>query len=169
MDIAAWLQALGLERYERTFRDNLIDADVLPKLTLDDLRDMGIVAVGDRRRILEAIAALHGAGDAPSLDDRSSASPTVPLSHAERRQLTLMFVDLVGSTELSHRLDPEVMSQTLRAYQQTVADQIELFDGHVAKYMGTEFWPILDGRRRTRRTQSAPFEQGSKSQRWWRD
>jgi class 3 adenylate cyclase/predicted ATPase len=136
VNIAAWLQGLGLKRYEQTFRDNRIDADVLAKLTLDDLRDMGIVAVGDRRRILEAIAALHGTSDAPSFDDQSSPNPAIPLSHAERRQLTLMFVDLVGSTELSHGLDPEVMSRTLRAYQQTVAGQIELFDGHVAKYMG---------------------------------
>lgn len=137
MDIAAWLEALGLKRYEQTFRDNLVDIDVLPKLTLDDLRDMGIVAVGDRRRILEAIMAMHGSIDAPSPDTRpAEANAPLSSSHAERRQLTLMFVDLVGSTELSHKLDPEVLSQTLTMYQQAVAGQIELFDGHVAKYMG---------------------------------
>ena len=79
MDVAAWLKTLGLERYEQTFRDHLIDADVLPKLTVEDLRDMGIVAVGDRRRMLEAIASLSGASDAPSLDSSRSCSSILPV------------------------------------------------------------------------------------------
>ena len=89
MDISAWLQELGLERYEQAFRENEVGLDVLPKLTTEDLKEIGVIPVGDRRRLLTAIALLaHG-------------------TEAERRQLTVLFCDLVGSTELSTRLDPE--------------------------------------------------------------
>src|SRR5215472_17178454 len=109
VDVAAWLRNLGLEQYEPAFRDNRIDGEVLPKLTVEDLKDIGVAAVGDRRKLLDAIAAL--CVDAPSspVAEQPSEVPgpaTAPLSEAERRQLTVMFCDLVGSTALAARLDP---------------------------------------------------------------
>ncbi len=132
MDVGAWLRGLGLGRYEQAFRDNEIDAEVLPRLTVNDLKDVGVTAVGHRRRLLDAIEALRvGAGpDAPS--------PTVsaPATQAERRQLTVLFCDLVGSTALSGRLDPEETDELLRAHQSAVAGEVARFEGHVAKFMG---------------------------------
>src|SRR3954449_10375582 len=129
MDVGAWLHGLDLGQYEQAFRDNDVDADLLAKLTAEDLRDIGITSVGHRRRLLEAIAALR-AGAAPP------GEAPEPAVGAERRQLTVMFVDLVGSTALSARLDPEEMRELLRAYQNLVAGEVTRFEGHVAKYMG---------------------------------
>jgi len=139
VDIAAWLRNLGLERYEPAFREHDIDARLLPRLTGDDLKDIGVVSIGHRRKLLDAIAMLRdvsrgGDGRPVPPDDRDRARAPPP--GAERRQLTIMFVDLVGSTELSGRLDPEEMSDLIRAYQNMVAAEISRFDGHVAKYMG---------------------------------
>src|SRR5438045_6191284 len=103
MDVAAWLQNLGLERYIPAFRDNEIDARVLPSLTAEDLKDLGVTLVGHRRRLLDAIAAL-GAEVPPAV---TAGSRDPPAADAERRQLTVMFCDLVGSAELSSRLDPQ--------------------------------------------------------------
>jgi class 3 adenylate cyclase/predicted ATPase len=130
MDIAAWLRGLGLERYEAAFRDNGIAADVLPDLTDTELRELGL-NLGERKRMLRAIAALNAA---PTLKPPSSAS--VSPRDAERRQLTVIFVDLVGSTALSAKLDPEDMREVIRAYQNAVAGEITRFEGHVAKFMG---------------------------------
>lgn len=125
VDIADWLRDLGLQTYEQAFRDNAVDLDVLPHLTPDDLKEMGISAVGHRRKILAAIELIK---------KRESDRPGAMA--AERRQLTLMFVDLVGSTELSARLDPEEMAETMRAYRDLVGGEIVRFDGHVAKFLG---------------------------------
>ena len=103
-DIAAWLQDLGLERYVPTFRDNEIDWEVLPKLTSEDLREIGVAAIGHRRKLLDAIAALGAS--APTAAVRAAVSDASAPADAERRQLTVMFCDLVGSTALSARLDP---------------------------------------------------------------
>src|SRR3974390_1370012 len=108
MDVGGWLRSLGLGQYEANFRDNKIDADVLPQLTADDLKDIGVAAVGDRRRLLAAIAALTGATLSASrsrteIAAQHTASPASE-APAERRQLTVMFCDLVGSTALSARL-----------------------------------------------------------------
>ena len=137
MDIAAWLSRLGLQQYEQAFRDNDVDAAVLPELTADDLIGLGVTSIGHRRKLLAAIAAL---GDKPG-DHR--ALTTVPGraeaptgSRAERRQLTVMFCDLVGSTELSARLDPEDLRDVITAYHRAVAESVSGFDGFVAKYMG---------------------------------
>src|SRR5215472_16627556 len=120
MDIGHWLRSLGLGQYESTFGDNKIDAEVLPDLTADDLKDLGVAAVGDRRRLLQAIAALHkqardstaNLSEANQHSDGGSAK-----AEADRRQLTVMFVDLVGSTELSLKLDPEELREISRGYQ----------------------------------------------------
>ena len=119
MDIAAWLRELGLERYEQAFRENEIDAEILPKLTADDLKDLGVTTVGHRRKLLEAIAALAEPASAPQAEPSApaEAAPRARPAEAERRQLTVLFCDLVGSTELAARLDPEDMGAVIRAYQ----------------------------------------------------
>ena len=138
MDILAWLRELGLERYEQAFRENEIVADILPKLTADDLKDIGVTIVGHRRKLLEAIAALaepalaRQAGPSGPLKALTATRPT----EAERRQLTVMFVDLVGSTALSAALDPEEMGAAIRVYQNAVAGETLRFEGHIAKFMG---------------------------------
>ena len=104
MDIAAWLRGMSLEQYEPVFRANEIDPRVLPNLTAEDLKDLGVSLVGHRRRLLDAIAALRT--EAPAASTAVSRE-TPPLAEAERRQLTVMFCDLVGSTALAARLDPE--------------------------------------------------------------
>ena len=106
LDIGEWLRGLGLQ----TFRDNSIDLEMLPRLTVDDLKEIGVQAVGHRRKILDAVSLLPA-------DLGTARAPT----SAERRQLTLMVVDLVGSTDLSRRLDPEELREVMRAYQNTVA------------------------------------------------
>src|SRR5215831_7061706 len=108
MDIEAWLQGLGLERYAPAFRENEIDWEVLPKLTSEDLREIGVAAVGHRRKLLGAIAALSAA--APAAAVAAVVSGASAPADAERRQLTVMFCDLVGSTPLSVRFDPEDLS-----------------------------------------------------------
>ena len=127
MDVGSWLRALGLGQYEAAFRDNDIDGAVLPKLTLDDLKDLGVAAVGHRRKMMSAIEALNAPSAAP-------ASPPTPPSGA--RQLTVMFCDLVGSTALSARLDPEDMRQVIRAYQDACSGVVARYDGFVAKFFG---------------------------------
>jgi class 3 adenylate cyclase len=133
LDIGAWLQGLGLESYEPAFRANAIDGSVLHSLTAEDLKDLGITLVGHRRRLLDAIAALRAdAAVAPA-----SASSGVPgPGIAERRQLTVMFCDLVGSTALSSQLDPEDLRDVIGAYHLAVSEIVRSFDGFVAKYMG---------------------------------
>src|SRR6516164_11797467 len=109
MDVVAWLRSLGLEQYEAVFRENGVDETVLPKLTAEDVKDLGITAVGHRRKLLEAIAELRSAKTEPTPSEPSSPAPAAPPKDtaAERRQVTVMFSDLVGSTALSARMDPE--------------------------------------------------------------
>jgi class 3 adenylate cyclase len=139
MDIVVWLRSLGLEQYEAVFRKNEIDGSVLPDLTEDHLRELGF-PLGARLKILKAIAALgkHAEATSPSAD--AATSPTVlgltPEDRAERRQVTVMFCDLVGSTALSARMDPEDLREVISAYQKCVADTVQRFGGFVAKYMG---------------------------------
>src|SRR3954447_2806665 len=136
VDIGIWLRGLGLERYEQAFRANDVDGQILPKLTVEDLAALGVASVGHRRKLLEAIAALSsGAPSAVGARPRPAAVP-VPRHAAQRRQLTVMFVDLVGSTALSGRLDPEEMHEILESYQDAVSAEVTRFGGHVAKYMG---------------------------------
>ena len=131
MKIETWLRSLGLERYEPAFRENEIDWEALPKLTAEDLRDLGVVLGNHRRRLLDAIAALCSA-EAQSVP----APPPVGSGEAERRQLTVMFCDLVGSTPLATRYDPEDLREIVGAYHRCVAETVARFAGFVAKYMG---------------------------------
>ena len=138
MDVAAWLRGLGLGRYEPTFRENEVDAEVLPELTESDLTTMGL-PVGPRRKLLKAIAALReGAEPSPAAEQSSAVAAPVSATaaEAERRQLTVLFCDLVGSTALSARLDPEDLRAVIGAYHRCAAAVIERAGGFVAKYMG---------------------------------
>ena len=137
MDIGGRLRSLGLEKYEAAFGENEIDDTVLPNLTAEDLKDLGVGIVGHRRKLLDAIAALHSEAEAkaalpeaPQTGDRSAKDT------AERRQVTVMFSDLVGSTALSARMDPEDLREVISAYQKCVAETVQRFGGFVAKYMG---------------------------------
>jgi class 3 adenylate cyclase len=125
IEITEWLRDLGFEQYEPAFRANDVDAEVLPKLTADDLISIGVTSVGHRRKLLEAIAALGSAHSAAAAH-----------AEAERRQLTVMFCDLVDSTPLSSRLDPEDYREVIAAYLRTVAATVAKLDGFIAKYMG---------------------------------
>jgi Adenylate and Guanylate cyclase catalytic domain/SAM domain (Sterile alpha motif) len=140
VDIAGWLRDLGLDRYEAAFRENDVNADILPKLTGDDLKDLGVTSVGHRRQILDAIATLRLEGrpaDGPVQLSTRPAGNLVPSETAgERRQLTVMFCDLVGSTALSEKLDPEELRNLLHSYRILCGDVIARYDGFVARYVG---------------------------------
>src|SRR5262249_36590134 len=136
MDIGGWLRELGLERYEQAFRENEIDLRVLPELTADDLKELGVAAIGHRRLMLKAIADLAASAGRTAGEDGPAVPPATAPADAERRQLTVMFCDLVGSTTLSARLDPEDLRAVIGAYHRCVAAVIEGAGGFVAKYMG---------------------------------
>src|SRR6476646_2394615 len=137
MDVGGWLRKLGLEQYEAAFRENKIDDTVLPSLTAEDLSDLGVGFVGDRRRLLDAIAAVRAEASAPTpLSDAPLATDKAAQDTAERRQVTVMFSDLVGSTALSTHMDPEDLREVISAYQRCVAETVQRFGGYVAKYMG---------------------------------
>jgi len=144
MDLAAWLRDLGLERYEPTFRENEVDLEILRELGDADLQELGL-PFGPRKRLLKAIAALV-AGTSTASAAPGEAARTTALS-AERRQLTVMFVDLVGSTALSSRLDPEELRAVMRSYQDLCATEVARWEGHVAKFLGDGIlayfgWPV---------------------------
>ena len=132
MDIDGWLRGIGLEQYAQTFRDNAIDADVLRDLTDEHLRELGL-PLGARLKLLRAVAAL---GISKQTLASLEITPPAPRTDAERRQVTVMFSDLVGSTALSARMDPEDLREVISAYQKCVADTVQRFGGFVAKYMG---------------------------------
>ena len=138
--ITDWLKGLGLEQYEKAFHDNDIDHDILPELTADDLIGLGVASIGHRRKLLAAIKALHDspAAAAPPASAADAAATSVPAepAGAERRLLTIMFCDLVGSTELATRLDPEDLREIIAKYHGRAAEVLTRFGGFVAKYMG---------------------------------
>lgn len=135
-DLGSWLRELGLEQYETAFRENEIDDVALPNLTADDLKDLGVRIVGHRRRLLDAIAALRASNPLAPLAAVPLEDDHIGKNVAERRQVTVLFSDLVGSTALSARLDPEDLREILSTYQRCVADTVRRFGGFVAKYMG---------------------------------
>ncbi|TIT27986.1 MAG: adenylate/guanylate cyclase domain-containing protein, partial [Mesorhizobium sp.] len=138
MDVGGWLRRLDLEQYEDAFRENKIDETILPILTAEDLKDLGVGFVGHRRKLLDAIAALRAQAGAPTplLSDAPLAIDNAAKDTAERRQVTVMFSDLVGSTALSAQMDPEDLREVIAAYQKCVAEAVRRFGGFVAKYMG---------------------------------
>ena len=138
MDVAEWLRALGLGQYTSAFRDNDIDGEVVPELTADDLISIGVTSVGHRRKLLAAIATLSA--EPPTVAQSAASATSAPTSAsktgAERRQLTVMFCDLVGSTALSARFDPEDLREIVGVYHRAVAETVGRFAGFIAKYMG---------------------------------
>ena len=138
MDVGGWLRGLGLGKYEESFRANAIDADLLPRLTVDDLKDIGVSVVGDRRRLLDAIAVIAGAGrsaDVPASPTKSAPSKGLQAS-AERRPITVMFCDLVGSTSLAAKLDAEDWRNLVNAYLDEASGAVTGLGGHVLKKLG---------------------------------
>ena len=130
--VADWLQKLGLGQYAKSFAENDIDFTILADLTDQDLEKIGVTSLGHRRRLLREIAELKGAQEPRD----AVAVPVAPHDTAERRQVTVMFSDLVGSTALSTRMDPEDLREVISAYQKCVAGTVQRFGGFVAKYMG---------------------------------
>jgi class 3 adenylate cyclase len=135
MDVTEWLRGLGLEQYAPAFHDNDIDGKVLPWLTGEDLRELGVVSIGHRRRLLEAMAAL-GNKQATIEPSPMSSQTFASAEEAERRQITVMFCDLVGSTPLSTALDPEDLRKIIEAYHQCVTQIAAHFDGFILRCLG---------------------------------
>jgi len=137
-EIADWLKKLGMSEYAQRFADNDIDFTILGDLTDQDLEKIGVVSLGHRRKLLRAIA------DLKVVEKNEPGSAVAPVTFAgprpqdsgERRQVTVMFSDLVGSTALSARMDPEDLREVISAYQKCVAETVRRFGGFVAKYMG---------------------------------
>ena len=147
MELESWLRSLGLEQYEAAFRENSIDEKVLTSLTADDLKELGVTAVGHRRTLLDAIAALRASAELrPETETHANSAPVKaldsgtarpsPIDNAERRQVTVMFADLVGSTALSARMDPEDLRKVIAAYHKCAAEIVRRFGGFVSQYLG---------------------------------
>ncbi|MGC2438761.1 MAG: adenylate/guanylate cyclase domain-containing protein [Pseudolabrys sp.] len=138
-DIAEWLGRQGLGQYAQTFAENHIDYSVLPDLTEDDLEKLGI-SVGHRKKLLRAIDAVWGTRQARDTTKvaRTAAEATSPVQHreAEFRQITVMFCDLVGSTQLSEKLDPEDLQKIIDSYRRECSTAIRRYGGEVARYLG---------------------------------
>ncbi len=148
VDVGGWLRTLGLERYMAAFCENGVSGDVLFLLTADDLKEMGVAAVGDRRRLLAAIATLReSAATSRAIVEAPGARPLSAVS--ERRQITVLFCDIVGSATLSARLDPEDLREVLVTYQATVAEEVAGKHGYIARFVGDGVlayfgWPNAD-------------------------
>ena len=152
--------SLGLEQYEAAFRENAIDGKVLPRLTAEDLKDLGVVIVGHRRTC--STPSLLRA-DASAKTPQPEALPTIearPKDTGERRQVTVMFSDLVGSTAMSARMDAEDLREVISAYQKCVTETVQRFGGFVAKYMGMASSSILVIPKHTKMTRSGRYGRG---------
>ena len=134
--IADWLQKLGLSQYAQRFAENDISFAILLDLTDQDLKELGVASLGHRRQLLRAITELKGRETGTSKPPAEDIAPIAPHDTAERRQVTVMFSDLVGSTALSARMDPEDLRELISGYQKCVAETVQRFGGFVAKYMG---------------------------------
>jgi class 3 adenylate cyclase/tetratricopeptide (TPR) repeat protein len=137
-EVERWLQGLGLGVYAQAFAEQGIEFDLLGELGDDDLKALGVAALGHRKRLLRSIAALNsGASPSPlAAPVEPMAAASTALRDAERRQLTVMFCDMVGSTALSGRLDPEDLQQLIRSHHQVVAAAVAPYEGHVAQFLG---------------------------------
>jgi class 3 adenylate cyclase/tetratricopeptide (TPR) repeat protein len=136
VDVERWLDEIGLAQYAELFRANDIDANILREMTAEDLKELGISSFGHRKRLVSAIAALTAEANRPVSVLDCGTAPARPAAEAERRQLTVLFCDLVGSTELSQRLDPEDLRDVMRRYQDTCAGVVARYEGIVAKFLG---------------------------------
>jgi class 3 adenylate cyclase len=142
MDVASWLCELGLECYVVAFASNDVTPDILPQLCSDDLKELGVASVGHRRLLLAAIGKLrdgmitNGDGDARKRSTPSSSTSLTGIDEGERRHLTVMFCDIVDSTALAAKLDPEDMRVITQLFYKTCTDSIKTYEGFVAKYLG---------------------------------
>jgi hypothetical protein len=139
MDVAKWLGQLGLSQYQTIFAENGIDAEVLRQLTAEDLKELGVDLLGHRRKLLNAIEALRSEVEstAPAVPAEAPSSvPAQPAAGPQRRHLTVLFCDLVGSTALSAQLDPEDLRAVIRRYHAAVAEVVRSQGGFVAQYLG---------------------------------
>ena len=130
INLEEWLQQIGCGGYVDAFRDSGVTADLLTELTDADLKELGLT-LGDRKRVIRAIAELESGAPQPAVRPARGGAP-----HAERRQLTVMFIDLIGSTGFANRLDPEVWSELIREYQNAVAGVVSRYGGYIAQYLG---------------------------------
>ena len=130
VEIKTWLESLALSEYEPAFREHQITADLLAELSDDDLRSMGIAALGARKRLLKAIAALRVTVSEAAAPATASYAPT------ERRHLTVMFADMVGSTALSTEFDPEDLGTLLAGFHTAIGTQVAAFGGFTARSFG---------------------------------
>jgi class 3 adenylate cyclase len=136
-NLGEWLESLGLAQYAEAFSEHAIGWDVLSQLDHSLLKDIGVRAVGDRVRILRAVEALRPRDENPeTLVSRAPSSPHPGTGGAERRHLTVLFCDLVGSIELAHSQDPEDLGELVSAYQGVCKSAIERYEGFVARYVG---------------------------------
>jgi class 3 adenylate cyclase len=138
-DIRQWLEALGLGQYGDAFEENAIEREQLPDLDHEVLQAIGVKAAGHRMKILKAAenpAAGPDVVEIPKTEDPIATTQPRSSGESERRQLTVMFCDLVGSTELSTRLDPEVLQELMRAFQDRCVGAITRFEGFIARYLG---------------------------------
>jgi SAM domain (Sterile alpha motif)/Adenylate and Guanylate cyclase catalytic domain len=139
--IADWLKTIGMSEYAKRFAENAIDVSVLPDLTDQDLEKLGVL-LGHRRKMLRAIADLKVVEKSEPGVAIAVATPAAPvMDTAERRQVAVMFSDLVGSTALSARMDPEDLREVISAYQKCVAETVRRFGGFVAKYISSVVGP----------------------------
>ena len=138
MDVAAWLASLGLEQYAPAFRDNAIDAELLPELTEGDLEKLGVAALGHRKRLLKAIEALRHATEVPGKTAaRGPIAPTsLPDDKGERRQVTVLFADIAGYTAMASELDAEELHALLDRFFRSVDRIVEEYGGHIDKHIG---------------------------------
>jgi hypothetical protein len=153
MDIGDWLRGIRLEQYEPAFRENKIEADLLPSLTAEDLKDLGVLLVGHRRRLLAAIAALQCT---PAVEPVVEADTSAAELNAERRQVTVMFCDLVGSTALSARFDPEDLREVIRRYHACIAQTVTRLMVLLRNIWVTARWFISATRRHTKMMLNKP-------------
>ena len=131
----AWLESIGLGQYADALADNDVDLDVVPDLTDDDLKELGF-SLGHRKKFRKAVAALGAVQDEPQTRADAVEPARDPNAGAERRQLTVMFCDLVGSTALSTQLDVEDLREVIGGYQDVCRKIVEQYDGYIARYMG---------------------------------
>ena len=161
MDIATWLHSLGLSEYEEAFRENAIALELLPRLTADDLKEIGVIPVGHRRKLLDAIAALRASGSAAPDDGRDarvqSASPADPIG--ERRQVTVLFADLAGYTAWGQQLDAEEVHALLEQFFDRVDRIIQEHGGRIDKHIGDCVMGVFGAPLRTATIRNEPLAQ----------
>jgi class 3 adenylate cyclase len=175
MDVGAWLRNLGLEQYEAAFHDNSVDRDILPRLTGEDLKELGVASVGHRRKLFDAISELRSATTSAAATEAPAPSSPSGTSHpargsevaAERRPITVMFCDLVGSTSLAAKLDPEDWRNLVNAYLDEATKAVTGLGGHVLKRLGDGLMALFGYPQAQRTTPSAPFARRCRSSARW--